>query len=51
MGFEEAEETDGKTANIRRDCRESQGFQKNIYFALLTMLKPLSVDHNKLWKI
>ena len=51
LGFKEAEETD-QIANIPWIMEKARGFQKNIYTsASLTMLKPLTMDHNKLWEI
>ena len=40
-----------RIANIRWITEKTREFQKNIYFAALTTLKPLTVDPNKLWKI
>ena len=51
LGFKEAEETD-QIANIPWIMEKARGFQKNIYTSTsLTMLKPLTVDDNKLWEI
>ena len=30
---------------------KAREFQKNIYSASLTTLKPMTVDHNKLWVV
>ena len=43
--------TRDQIANIRWIMEKAREFWKNIYFCLLTMPKPLTVDHNKLWKI
>ena len=51
-GFRKGRGTRGKTVNICWDHRKKQGnFRKTCTSASLTMLKPLTVDHNKLWKI
>ena len=48
-GFRKGRGTRDQIANIRWITEKAREFQKNIYF--LTMPKPLTVDHNKLWKI
>ena len=46
-----------KSRNQRSNCqhpldhRKSKSFRKTSTFPLLTMPKPLTVDHNRLWKI
>ena len=43
--------TRDQIANICWIIEKAKEFQKTIYSALLTMPKPLTVDHNQLWKI
>ena len=50
-GFRKGRGTRDQIANIHWIIEKAREFQKNIYFCLLTMPKPLTVDHNKLWKI
>ena len=50
-GFRKGRGTRGQIANIRWIIEKARELQKNIYFCLLTMPKPLTVDHKKLWKI
>ena len=42
-GFRKGRGTRDQIANIRWINKKAREFQKNIYFALLTMLKPLTV--------
>ena len=49
--FRKGSGTRGQIANIRWMIKKAREFQKNIISALLTMPRPLTVDHNKLWKI
>ena len=48
--FRKCEGTRGQIANIRWIIKRASEFQKTSTSALLTMPKPLTVDHNKLWK-
>ena len=51
-GFRKGRGTRDQVANIRWIIEKAREFQKNIYSALLTMPKPLTVwYHNKLWEI
>ena len=50
-GFRIGRGTRDQIANIHWIIEKVREFQKNIYFAALTTLKPLTVDPNKLWKI
>ena len=51
-GFGKGRVTRDQIANICWIIEKAREFQKNIYFCLLTMRKPLTlVDHSKLWKI
>ena len=50
-GFRKGRGTRDQIANIHWIMEKAREFQKTIYSALLTMSKPLTVDHNKLWKI
>ena len=50
-GFRKGRGTRDKIVNIRWMVKKTREFQKNIYSASLASLKPLTVDHNKLWKI
>ena len=50
-GFRKGRGTRDQIANIWWIIKRAREFQKNIYFCLLTMPKPLTVDHKKLWKI
>ena len=49
--LEKARGTRDQIANICWIINKAREFQKNIYFALVILLKPLTVDHEKLWKI
>ena len=42
-GFRKGRRTRDQIANIRWIIQKARGFQKNIYFALLTMPKPLTM--------
>ncbi|XP_060266748.1 uncharacterized protein LOC132659253 [Ovis aries] len=50
-GFRKGRGTRDQIANIRWIIEKAREFQKTSISALLTMLNPLTVDHNKLWKI
>ena len=53
-GFRKGRKTRDQIANIRWIMEKAREFQKNIYFCLLTMPKPLTVwitiNCGKLWK-
>ena len=52
VGFRKGRGTRDQIANIRWIMEKAREFQKNIYFCLLTMPKPLTVwITKKLWKI
>ena len=42
-GFRKSRGTSNQTANIRWIIKKAREFQKNIYFTLVTMPKPLTV--------
>ena len=46
-GFRKGRGTRDQIANTGWIIEKAREFQKNIYFCLLTMPKPLTVDHNK----
>ena len=50
-GFRKGRGTRDQIANICWIMEKAREFQKTSISALLTMPKPLTVDHNKLWKI
>ena len=50
-GFRKGRGTRDQIASIRWIIKKAREFQKTSISALLTMPKPLTVDHNKLWKI
>ena len=50
-GFRKGRGTRDQIANICLIIEKAREFQKASYSALLVMPKPLTVDHNKLWKI
>ena len=50
-GFRKGRGTRDQIANICWIIKKAREFQKTSVSALLTMPKPLTVDHNKLWKI
>ena len=50
LNLEKAEEPEIKLP-MSAGSSKKQEFQKNIYFFLLITPKPLTVNHNKLWKI
>ena len=51
-GFRKGKGTREQIANIHWIIKKARGFQKKTSTsALLTMPKPLTVDHNQLWKI
>ena len=49
--LEKAEEPEIKWPTFVGSSKKAREFQKNIYFCILTMPNPLTVDHNKLWRI
>ena len=49
--FRNGRGTRNQIVNICWITEKAREFQKSIYSALLTTPKPLTVDHNKLWKI
>ena len=49
--LEKAEEPEIKLPTSSRSWKNQESSRKRSISALLTMLKPLTVDHNKLWKI
>ena len=51
LHLEKARGTRDQIANICWIINKAREFQKNIYFALVILPKPLTVDHEKLWKI
>ena len=50
-GFRKGRGTRDQIANICWITEKAREFQKNYSPVLLTLLKPLTVDGNKLWKI
>ena len=50
-GFRKAEESEIKLPTSAGSLKKQENSRKTSISALLTMLKPLTVDHNKLWKI
>ena len=50
-GFRKGRGTRNQIANILWIIKKAREFQKKSTSALLTMPKPLTLDHNKLWKI
>ena len=50
-GFRKGRGTRNQIANIRWIIQKQENSRKKSTAALLTMLKPLTVDHNKLCKI
>ena len=50
-GFRKGRGTRDQIANIRWIIEKEESSRKTSISALLTMPKPLTVDHNKLWKI
>ena len=51
LDLEKAEESEIKLLTSVGSSKKQKGSRKTSTSALLTMLKPLTVDHNKLWKI
>ena len=49
--FRKGRGTRDQIANIRWIIKKAREFQKNIYFCFIDYAKPLTVDHNQLWKI
>ena len=50
-GFRKDRRTRDQIANIHWIMKKARSSRKTSISALLTMTKPLTVDHNKLWKI
>ena len=50
-GFRKGKGTRNQITNIRWIMEKQENSRKTSTSALLTILKPLIVDHNKLWKI
>ena len=50
-GFDKAEEPETKLPASTGSSRKQESSRKTSASALLTMSKPLTMDHNKLWKI
>ena len=50
-GFRKDRGTGDQIANIHWIIEKGREFQKNIYFCFIDYAKPLTVDHNKPWKI
>ena len=50
-GFRKGRGTRDQIANIRWIMEKQESSRKTSISALLTTPKPLTVDHNKLWKI
>ena len=50
-GFRKDRGTGDQIANIHWIIEKGREFQKNIYFCFTDYAKPLTVDHNKPWKI
>ena len=48
---EKAEEPEIKVPTITGSSKKQDGYRKTSISALLTMLKPLTMDQDKLWKI
>ena len=51
LDLEKAEETEIKCQHLLDQRKKQESSRKISVSALLTMPKPLTVDHNKLWKI
>ena len=51
LGLEKAEEPEIKLPTSTGSLKKQESSRKTSISASLTMPKPLSVDHNKLWKI
>ena len=51
LGFEEIEEPEIKLPTFMGSWRKQESSRKTSTSASLTMLKLLTVDHNKLWEI
>ena len=49
--LEKAEEPEIKLPTSAGSSKKQESFRKTSISGLLTMPKPLTVDHNKLWKI
>ena len=49
-GFIKSRRTRDQIANIHWIIAKAREFQKNIYFCFIDYTKPLTVDHNELWK-
>ena len=51
LDLEKAEEPEVKLPTLAGSLKKQESSRKTSISALLTMLKPLTVNHNKLWKI
>ena len=51
VGLEKVEEAEMKLTTSVGSSKKQESSRKTSISALLTMPKPLAVDHNKLWKI
>ena len=51
LDLEKAEEPEIKLPTLVGSSKKQENSRKTSTSASLTMLKPLTVDHNKLWKI
>ena len=51
LGLQKAEEPDIKLPTSAGSSKKQESSRKTSISALLTTPKPLTVDHNKLWKI
>ena len=51
LDLEKAEEPEIKFPTFTGSSKNKESFRKTSISALLTMPKPFTVDHNKLWKI
>ena len=51
LDLEKAEESEIKLSTSVGSSKKQENSRKTSTSALLTMLKPLTVDHKKLWKI
>ena len=51
LDLEKAEETEIKLPTSAGSLKKQESFRKTSTSALLSIPKPMTVDHNKLWKI
>jgi len=51
LDLEKAEETEIKLPTSAGSLKKQESFRKTSTSALLSTPKPMTVDHNKLWKI